>query len=51
MDKKKLVKVGLTMMAIIVPFGLTAVAGYYGFKKWKEYGKSRDKGNKEESDK
>ena len=36
MDKKKVIKTTLTIIAIVVPFGLVGVGSYYGFKKYKK---------------
>jgi cell division protein FtsB len=35
MEKKKWVKTGLAIVAAVVPFGLSAIIGYYGYKEFK----------------
>jgi len=42
MDLKKLAKIATTVVVVAVPFGLTAIAGYYGYKKYKELQKKKN---------
>mgnify|MGYP001618995791 CR=1 FL=1 len=36
MDKKKLINVAIGIAAFIIPFGFTALTGYYFIKKYKK---------------
>jgi hypothetical protein len=47
MDLKKLAKIATTVVIVAVPFGLTAIAGYYGYKKYKEIQANKNEKKKE----
>jgi hypothetical protein len=47
MDFKKIVKITTTVIIVAVPFGLTAIAGYYGYKKYKEIQANKNEKKKE----
>ena len=47
MNGKKIAKIVGAIILIAVPFGLTAIGAYYGYKKFKE---SKDKNKIEEKD-
>ena len=49
MDTKKLAKIATSIVLVAVPFGLTAIAGYYGYKKYKEL-QLKKKAEKEEKE-
>jgi len=34
-DLKKIAKIATTIVIVAIPFGLTAIAGYYGYKKYR----------------
>ena len=36
MDTKKILKITAGIILVAIPFGLTAVAGYYGYKKYRD---------------
>ena len=36
MDKKKVLETTLTIVAIVVPFGLIGIGSYYGYKAYKK---------------
>jgi len=42
MDKQKLIKTAIAIATIVVPFGLTAVGGYYAFKYYKKKKSEKD---------
>jgi hypothetical protein len=48
MDAKKFVKIATTVALVVIPFGLTAVAGYYGYKKYKEIQEKKNLEKKKE---
>jgi hypothetical protein len=48
MDTKRVVRTALTIVVIAIPFGLTVIGGYYGYKKYRDYkGKKDSSKNKE----
>jgi uncharacterized membrane protein len=48
MDKRKVLKTTLTIVAIVVPFGLIGIGSYYGYKAYK---KRKSEGANKEEDK
>ena len=46
-NKKKLLKVAITVVALVVPFGLVSVGGYYAYKKYKEKKTDKSKDDSE----
>tara|TARA_B100001094_G_C17948731_1_gene679377 strand:+ start:157 stop:303 length:147 start_codon:yes stop_codon:yes gene_type:complete len=48
MDKKKVLKTALTVVAVIVPFGLIGIGSYYGYKAYKKKQAEKDKEVKDE---
>ena len=45
MNKAKLIKTATTLAVAVLPFGLVAVGGYYGYKHWKKKKTEKDKEN------
>ena len=43
MDKKRLIKNTVTIIAIVLPFGLLGVGGYYGYKAYKKKKEEKEK--------
>ena len=41
MNKQKWVKIGLVVVAAVVPFGLVTVGGYYGYKEYRKRKKQK----------
>ncbi len=48
MDKKKVLKTTLTIVAVVVPFGLIGIGSYYGDKAYKKKKAEKDKKDKDE---
>ena len=47
MDKNKVLKITLTIVAVVVPFGLIGVGSYYGYKAYKKRQENSDAEKKE----
>lgn len=43
MDKKKIVKGIVTGVVFLIPFGMSVIVGYYGYKKYAKYKSEKDK--------
>ena len=42
MDKKKVLKAAINVVVFALPFGLLAIGGYYGMKKYREHKAKED---------
>jgi len=47
MDKKKWIDVGLTVAAVIIPFGLITLGGYYGYRAYRKRKEEKEKADKQ----